>query len=229
MATKLRALPRILPRSLPSSIYTHSRRHLATASDVLEQPETLLQEAANPDPAPQAILEKNATPFVASPLSALEEEELRREAKKQAKLEHQLQAALRQEEAARAKEERARRYADHFGAGGFLGYGSGSTRDMQTLLQRPAKLEKRREKRELKLQLRAENPQGPEVVPEVYTLPADAPKHIADLKPGRDITAVVVSAGLMQKTVKVRVGTQKWNSHIRKVLFPSQAKIESIY
>lgn len=33
----------------------------------------------------------------------------------------------------------------------------------------------------------------------------------------RQINAVVVSAGLMQKTVKVRIGLQKWNSHIRKV------------
>jgi small subunit ribosomal protein S17 len=33
----------------------------------------------------------------------------------------------------------------------------------------------------------------------------------------RTLTAVVVSAGLMQKTVKVRIGTQQWNSHIRKV------------
>jgi hypothetical protein len=34
---------------------------------------------------------------------------------------------------------------------------------------------------------------------------------------GRTLNAVVVSAGLMQKTVKVRVGTQKWDSYIRKV------------
>ncbi|KAM3072040.1 hypothetical protein ACMFMG_008502 [Clarireedia jacksonii] len=32
----------------------------------------------------------------------------------------------------------------------------------------------------------------------------------------RQINAVVVSSGLMQKTVKVRVGQQKWNNHIRK-------------
>jgi len=32
----------------------------------------------------------------------------------------------------------------------------------------------------------------------------------------RQINAVVVSAGLMEKTVKVRIGTQKWNNHIRK-------------
>lgn len=33
----------------------------------------------------------------------------------------------------------------------------------------------------------------------------------------RQINAVVVSAGLMEKTVKVRIGQQKWNAHIRKV------------
>ncbi|KUJ14804.1 nucleic acid-binding protein [Mollisia scopiformis] len=32
----------------------------------------------------------------------------------------------------------------------------------------------------------------------------------------RQINAVVVSAGLMSKTVKVRIGQQKWNAHIRK-------------
>jgi len=32
----------------------------------------------------------------------------------------------------------------------------------------------------------------------------------------RQINAVVVSACLMQKTVKVRIGQQKWNAHIRK-------------
>ncbi|KAF8866273.1 nucleic acid-binding protein, partial [Acephala macrosclerotiorum] len=32
----------------------------------------------------------------------------------------------------------------------------------------------------------------------------------------RQINAVVVSAGLMEKTVKVRIGQQKWNAHIRK-------------
>ncbi|RDW63974.1 hypothetical protein BP5796_10476 [Coleophoma crateriformis] len=32
----------------------------------------------------------------------------------------------------------------------------------------------------------------------------------------RQLNAVVVSAGLMQKTVKVRIGVQKWNSHVRK-------------
>lgn len=33
----------------------------------------------------------------------------------------------------------------------------------------------------------------------------------------RQTNAVVVSAGLMEKTVKVRVGVQKWNKHIGKV------------
>ena len=33
----------------------------------------------------------------------------------------------------------------------------------------------------------------------------------------RQINAVVVSAGLMQKTVKVRVGGQKFDRHIKKV------------
>ncbi|KAH8779281.1 hypothetical protein BGZ57DRAFT_726763, partial [Hyaloscypha finlandica] len=32
----------------------------------------------------------------------------------------------------------------------------------------------------------------------------------------RQTNAVVVSAGLMEKTVKVRVGVQKWNNHIGK-------------
>lgn len=34
------------------------------------------------------------------------------------------------------------------------------------------------------------------------------------------INAVVVSSGLMAKTVKVRIGVQKWNNHIRKVCSP---------
>ena len=34
---------------------------------------------------------------------------------------------------------------------------------------------------------------------------------------GRAINAVVTSAGLMQKTVKVRIGTKKWNKKVRKV------------
>ncbi|KAL5354370.1 hypothetical protein V496_10612 [Pseudogymnoascus sp. VKM F-4515 (FW-2607)] len=32
----------------------------------------------------------------------------------------------------------------------------------------------------------------------------------------RVINAVVLTAGLMEKTVKVRVGGQKWNKHVRK-------------
>ncbi|KAL2072440.1 hypothetical protein VTL71DRAFT_11783 [Oculimacula yallundae] len=41
-----------------------------------------------------------------------------------------------------------------------------------------------------------------------------APKVVASAT--RQINAVVVSAGLMQKTVKARVGVQKWNAHIQK-------------
>ncbi|KAG4436939.1 hypothetical protein IFR05_007590 [Cadophora sp. M221] len=41
-----------------------------------------------------------------------------------------------------------------------------------------------------------------------------APKVVASAT--RQINAVVVSAGLMQKTVKARVGVQKWNKHIMK-------------
>jgi hypothetical protein len=37
----------------------------------------------------------------------------------------------------------------------------------------------------------------------------------------RVINAVVLTAGLMQKTVKVRIGGQKWNKHVRKVNFLS--------
>lgn len=33
----------------------------------------------------------------------------------------------------------------------------------------------------------------------------------------RELHGVVVSAGLMQKTVKVRVGGRKWNSQVQKV------------
>jgi small subunit ribosomal protein S17 len=36
----------------------------------------------------------------------------------------------------------------------------------------------------------------------------------------RELHGVVVSAGLMQKTVKVRVGLQTWNNDVQKV-FPS--------
>lgn len=48
----------------------------------------------------------------------------------------------------------------------------------------------------------------------------------------RAINAVVTSAGLMQKTVKVRIGTQKWNKKVRKVritfLVPSQLPFSSL-
>lgn len=37
----------------------------------------------------------------------------------------------------------------------------------------------------------------------------------------RELHGVVVSAGLMQKTVKVRVGARKWNAQVQKVLLPS--------
>lgn len=33
----------------------------------------------------------------------------------------------------------------------------------------------------------------------------------------REVNAVVISAGLMEKTVKARVAKMKWNSHIKKV------------
>jgi hypothetical protein len=33
----------------------------------------------------------------------------------------------------------------------------------------------------------------------------------------REIHGIVVSAGLMQKTVKVRVGGQRWNKQVKKV------------
>lgn len=33
----------------------------------------------------------------------------------------------------------------------------------------------------------------------------------------RELHGVVVSAGVMQKTVKVRVGGRKWNSQVQKV------------
>jgi hypothetical protein len=36
----------------------------------------------------------------------------------------------------------------------------------------------------------------------------------------REIHGVVVSAGLMQKTVKVRVGGQRWNKQVKKVWLP---------
>jgi small subunit ribosomal protein S17 len=42
----------------------------------------------------------------------------------------------------------------------------------------------------------------------------------AAVKPHREIPGVVVSAGLMQRTVKVQVGGQKWNSLLKKVRSP---------
>ena len=36
-----------------------------------------------------------------------------------------------------------------------------------------------------------------------------------------ELHGVVVSAGLMQKTVKVRVGGQKWNKLVKKVQLPA--------
>jgi small subunit ribosomal protein S17 len=35
----------------------------------------------------------------------------------------------------------------------------------------------------------------------------------------RELHGVVISAGLMDKTVKVRVGGQKWNAFLKKVRF----------
>ncbi len=39
----------------------------------------------------------------------------------------------------------------------------------------------------------------------------------AAMKTLRELHGVVISAGLMDKTVKVRVGGQKWNSFLKKV------------
>jgi len=41
-------------------------------------------------------------------------------------------------------------------------------------------------------------------------------KATAQATSQRTLNAVVISSGLMQKTVKVRIGTQQWNNHIRK-------------
>jgi small subunit ribosomal protein S17 len=41
--------------------------------------------------------------------------------------------------------------------------------------------------------------------------------HTIKASASHQINAVVVSSGLMNKTVKVRVGVQKWNKHIQKV------------
>jgi ribosomal protein S17 len=46
----------------------------------------------------------------------------------------------------------------------------------------------------------------------------------------RELHGVVVSAGMMDKTVKVRVGGQKWNSFLKKVglsLSPSSSHTSS--
>jgi hypothetical protein len=42
----------------------------------------------------------------------------------------------------------------------------------------------------------------------------------------RQLNGVVVSSGLMQKTVKVRVGVQEWNNHIKKVRSRDHLPIE---
>ncbi|OLN87653.1 37S ribosomal protein S17, mitochondrial [Colletotrichum chlorophyti] len=41
----------------------------------------------------------------------------------------------------------------------------------------------------------------------------------------RQLTGVVVSAGLMQKTVKVRVGGQQWNSKVQKMFTKPQTHL----
>ena len=46
------------------------------------------------------------------------------------------------------------------------------------------------------------------------TLAADVAR-----KTFRELHGVVVTAGLMEKTVKVRVAGQKWNNFLKKVLF----------
>ncbi|KAI9698099.1 MAG: hypothetical protein M1820_007607 [Bogoriella megaspora] len=45
---------------------------------------------------------------------------------------------------------------------------------------------------------------------------ARAPRAVQPPPKSRDYTGVVVSAGKMQKTVKVRIVKQQWNAHIRK-------------
>lgn len=64
----------------------------------------------------------------------------------------------------------------------------------------------------------------PHLTPPVEgTMATKIPKLAASAQ--RQINAVVVSSGLMSKTVKVRIGLQKWNKHIGKVgvLFHSYA------
>lgn len=46
---------------------------------------------------------------------------------------------------------------------------------------------------------------------------ARSPVANAALRVKHEIHGVVVSAGLMQKTVKVRIGNQQWNSIVNKV------------
>ncbi|KAK3689980.1 hypothetical protein B0T22DRAFT_183381 [Podospora appendiculata] len=50
----------------------------------------------------------------------------------------------------------------------------------------------------------------------VAALAAQMSKTACGGKPFRELHGVVVSAGLMQRTVKVRVGGQKWNSFLQK-------------
>ena len=40
----------------------------------------------------------------------------------------------------------------------------------------------------------------------------------AALKPFRELHGVVLTSGLMSKTVKVQVGGQRWNNFLKKVL-----------
>ena len=77
------------------------------------------------------------------------------------------------------------------------------------------------------------NPNSPKKVPipktrfpqvlargqKAYTTAMATQQKVASAVHGvhRQLNAVVVSAGLMEKTVKVRIATQKWNSHIKKV------------
>jgi hypothetical protein len=56
-----------------------------------------------------------------------------------------------------------------------------------------------------------------------------ATKQVAAALPTeRLINAVVISSGLMEKTVKVRIASQKWNAHIRKVFLPSPNAFPSL-
>ena len=44
----------------------------------------------------------------------------------------------------------------------------------------------------------------------------------------RQLNAVVITSGLMQKTVKVRIGLQAWNSHIQKVEYLSYIDVRTL-